>query len=100
MVKSEIRGALASTNIKLSYVNPLEGSKLEIEYILPLEKDSVLAKFEATIDDRTIYTKVAEKGSAREKYDDAIAGGKAAILAERKSKDEVLIVKLGNLLPG
>ena len=42
-----------------------------------------------------------EKETAREKYDDAIAGGKAAVIAERSdTKHEKIMVKLGNLLPG
>ena len=86
--------------IELTYVNPEANSPLEVTYILPLDKTSVLAKFEANLDNRKIVTKVTNKDRANEKYDDAIAGGKAAIIAERKTKDEVMLIKLGNLLPG
>ena len=41
-----------------------------------------------------------EKEQAKEKYDDSVAAGKAAVYAERKSKDELMTVQLGNLLPG
>ena len=84
----------------LSYINPKWGKPLEVTYIMPIEKTSVLAKFEASIDERKIVTKVVQTARAKERYDDAIAGGKAAIIAERKAKDEVLLIKLGNLLPG
>jgi len=43
----------------------------------------VLCKFEASINDKVIATKVTTKEAAREKYEDAIASGNAAILAER-----------------
>ena len=99
-VKAELRGATADTNVELTYINPSTDSPLECTYTFPLEKTSVLAKFEAVIDDKVVVTKVTEKESAKEKYDDAIAGGNAAVLAERKKKDETLTVKLGNLLPG
>ena len=45
-------------------------------------------------------TKVTEKEKAAEIYQDAIAGGKAAVHAEREKKDETLTVRLGNLMPG
>ena len=41
-----------------------------------------------------------EKEKAQEKFEDAVASGKAAVMAERKKKDELMTVKLGNLLPG
>ena len=47
-----------------------------------------------------MQTKIQEIEQARERYDDAIAGGKAAVIGERKKQDEVMTVKLGNLLPG
>ena len=37
------------------------------------------------IGDSIISTKIIDKESAREKYDDAVAGGKAAVLVERKN---------------
>ena len=33
-------------------------------------------------------------------YDDAVAGGNAAVIATRKKKEETLSLKLGNLGPG
>ena len=99
-VKAELRGALSDTNVELTYTNPSADNPLECIYTFPLEKTSVLAKFQAVIDDKVIVTKVQDKESAKEKYEDAVAGGKAAVLAERKKKDETLTVKLGNLLPG
>ena len=61
-----------------------------------------MIKFEATIDDRVISTRVIDKQAAKERYDDAVAGGKAAVYAERQvnnEKEENVIVKLGNLMP-
>jgi len=61
----------------------------------------VLANFEAIIDQTVVATKIFEKEKAKEKYDDAIASGNAAVLAERSNKkEETMTIKLGNLLPG
>ena len=99
-VKSELRGATAITNVELTYQNPHEDSPLECTYVFPLEKTTLLSKFEAIIDDKVVETKVVEKEKAKEKYEDAIASGNAAVMAERsKQKEETLTVKLGNLLP-
>ena len=99
-VKSELRGIMATTNVELTYVNPSKDDPLECTYTFPLDKTSVLAKFEASIDNRIIVTKIKDKESAKEQYDDAVASGNTAVIAERKKKDEVMTVKLGNLMPG
>ena len=99
-VKSEIRGAMVTQNIELTYVNPSSTNPLECTYIFPLDKSSTLASLEVTIDDRVIQTKVQDKQRAQERYEDSVAAGNTAVMAERKSKDEMMKVKLGNLLPG
>ena len=99
-IKSMLRGATAFTNVELTYLNPNLESALECTYVFPLEKTTLLAKFEAIIDDKVVETKVMKKEKAQEKYEDAIAGGHAAVLAERKKKDDTMTIKLGNLLPG
>ena len=64
-VESELRGATALTNVELTYVNPYPDSPLECTFLLPLLKTStLLAKFEATIEGRTVVTKVMAKEKA------------------------------------
>lgn len=47
-----------------------------------------------------IEAKVQEKEKAKEKYEDVIAGGNLGVIAERKSKgQQVMTIKIGNLLP-
>ena len=99
-IKSELRGPTAISNIELTYQNTNTESPLECTYVFPLEKTTLLAKFEAVIDDKVIETKIMEKEKAKEKYGDAIASGNAAVMAERtKKKDETMTIRLGNLLP-
>ena len=54
--RSELRGSTASTNVELTYVNPSRDSPLECTYVIPIEKSTLLAKFEAVINDRVVET--------------------------------------------
>ena len=64
-------------------MNTSKDNPIECTYLFPLEASTILANFSAKIGDRTINTKVIEKEKAKEKYDDAIAGGHTAVMAER-----------------
>ena len=77
-----------------------EADPVECEYIFPIDKQTILTEFEASIDGNTIKTSVMQKWGAEEIYDDAVAGGNAAVIATRKKKEETLSLKLGNLGPG
>lgn len=101
-INSELRGIFATTSAEMTYVNPLKDQPLECKIIYPVEKESTITRFEVQIDDRVMQTRIIEKKSARERYSDAVAGGKAAIVAERTASwlDECMTVMLGNLLPG
>ena len=59
-IKGELRGALATTCVELTYVNPSALKPLECKFSFPLEKTSVMASLEASIDDRVIATKIVE----------------------------------------
>ena len=61
-IKSELRGAIVVSSIELTYYNPNEEKNaLECTYLLPLQKTTILNKFEAQIDGKTIETKVVAK---------------------------------------
>ena len=53
-VRSELRGPTAVTDVELTYINPSAENPLECTYMFPLEKTTILSKFEAVIDGRTI----------------------------------------------
>ena len=57
-IKSEIRGAMVTQQIELTYTNPRPDRPLECTYTFPIERKSLLAKLEVTIDDSVIVTKV------------------------------------------
>eukprot|EP00354_Favella_ehrenbergii_P008209 CAMPEP_0170464244 /NCGR_PEP_ID=MMETSP0123-20130129/9047_1 /TAXON_ID=182087 /ORGANISM="Favella ehrenbergii, Strain Fehren 1" /LENGTH=70 /DNA_ID=CAMNT_0010729865 /DNA_START=319 /DNA_END=531 /DNA_ORIENTATION=+ len=69
------------SDIELTYVNPSETETFECSYEFPLEKSTVLAKLVASLDGRTVEAKVKEEEEAKERYEDAIAAGNAAVLA-------------------
>ena len=94
----KVAGPFATVDLDLTYLNPSTDCALEATYEFPLEKSTLLAKLVAELDGKTIEAQVREKQEAREKYDDAVARGNAAVLAERSNKD-ILMIKLGNLLP-
>jgi len=52
-----------------------------------------------TIGNKTIEGKIMKKEKAKEKYDDAIASGKAAVKLT-ESKFDFLELNIGNILPG
>ena len=98
-IKSVLSGGLATLNIDLTYINPSTEFPIEATYEFPLDKTTVLSKLVATIDDRTVEAQVKQKEEAKERYDDAIAAGNAAVFAEREEKSESMTIKLGNLNP-
>lgn len=100
MIRTHLMGPMAATTVELKYVN-LGQDSLESTFVLPLDKKSVLSSFTASIDDREIVTQVVEKDRATRTYEDAIAGGKAAVMATRSKKnEEVLTIAIGNIQPG
>ena len=100
-VRSELRGAIASTTLELTYVNPGMIFPIECSFVFPVETSLVLVNFEASIDGRVIETRVKQNERAEEMYEDAVAGGNVAILARKEhEKDKApLCLKLGNLGP-
>ena len=99
MIKSEIRGCLSTTVFEFGYLNPTSENPLECSYTFPVDEYSVLCDFEAIIGDRTMVTKIEEKEKDLEKYDDAMASGKVAVLATRSELKNETVIKLGNLNP-
>ena len=100
-VRSALRGAIASTTLELTYVNPGLVYPIECSFVFPVEMSMVLVNFEAFIDGKVIGTCVKQNEKAEEIYEDAVAGGNVAILArkEYEKNKAPLSLKLGNLGP-
>ena len=97
-VKVKVENSIASISITQVYTNGT-GNPIEAVYNLPQDEDSGLfvSRLKVTLEDKTIEGKVMEKTKAKEKYDDAIAQGKAAVMLQEKK--ESLQIKVGNILP-
>lgn len=65
--------------------------------MFPVEKDHALGKLNIQIGDDIIEGKILNKEKAEEKYEDAVAGGNTAVMAQ-ESEDDMITVKVGNLL--
>lgn len=60
----------------------------------------MVTKLVVQIDDRIVEAKIKAKEEAKEQYGDAIAAGNTAVFAERSGKDnDIVTLKIGNLLP-
>ena len=97
-VEARVRGFVLGLSSTLTYSND-SSDPVEVLFRFPLEKSHAVVGLTALIDGRKIKADVREKEEARAQYDDAIASGLSAALAEEKSGD-VFSVTLGNLPPG
>jgi hypothetical protein len=64
-------------------------STIEATYLFPIDtnlKSTAVSQIQFKLGDRDIISKVAPKQEARQKYEDAIARGNAAIMAEESEK--------------
>ena len=100
-IKTHIFAGMAMSEIELTYVNPSQHETFECTYEFPLEKNTVLSKLVAALDGRFVEAKIQAKEEAKEHYDDSIAAGRFAVMAQRKSiEQEKMSIQLGNLQPG
>jgi hypothetical protein len=94
----------ATINMMMEYTNTGTDNPIECTFEFPIEKETVVTKLIAEIDNKVVEAKIKAKEEAKEEYDDAIASGKAAVYASREQKntetDESITLLLGNLLPG
>ena len=96
-VKAQLRGYLVGLCSTLKYSN--EGSNpIEVLFRFPIEESYAVVGLEAEIGGRRIKAEVREKEEAKQMYNDAMASGFTAALAEEKSGD-IFSISLGNLPP-
>src|SRR5262249_26658291 len=71
----------------------------EAAYIFPLPDRAAVTQFRMTVAGREIDGILEERGQAREHYDEAIAQGRRAAIAE-EDRPGVFNLRVGNLMPG
>ncbi|WP_433078312.1 VIT domain-containing protein [Dactylosporangium sp. CA-052675] len=97
-VRAAITGLVARTDLTQEFVN-VHREPLEATYIFPLPDRAAVVSMAMIADGRTIEADLQERGAAREAYDNAIAAGQRASIAEEERPD-VFTMRVGNILPG
>ncbi|WP_426505991.1 VIT domain-containing protein [Dactylosporangium sp. McL0621] len=97
-VRASITGLVARTDLTQEFVN-VHREPLEATYVFPLPDRAAVISMAMTADGRTVEAELQERGAAREAYDNAIAAGQRASIAEEERPD-VFTMRVGNILPG
>ena len=97
-VRSTITGLLARTVVAAEFVN-VHDTALEATYVFPLPDRAAVTGMTMTADGHTVEAELQERGAAREAYDQAVAEGKRASIAE-EDRPDVFTMRVGNIMPG
>lgn len=88
----------AKVAVRQKFVNT-EAVPIEAVYTFPLEERSAVCELVIETGGRRLVGRIEEREQAFEQYDDAIATGHGAFLADQ-DRPNVFTVSVGNLLPG
>ncbi len=97
-VLARIDGLLCRSALRQVFVNAFD-VPLEATYIFPLPDRAAVTGFRMEVAGRVIEGELQERGKAREEYEQAIAAGQRAALAE-EDRPGVFNLRVGNLMPG
>lgn len=94
----DLSGMLLDMRIEQRFRNP-GSSSLEVVYTFPLPWRAVLLGVDVRLGERQLSGAVVAKAQAAQGYEDALAGGDAAVMLEVNA-DHSYSLNLGNLAPG
>ncbi|OBK46768.1 DUF4349 domain-containing protein [Mycobacterium sp. 1081908.1] len=97
-VRAEITGLTSRVELTQDFVNSFD-VPLEASYVFPLPDRAAVTRMRMTADGRVVDAELREREAARQAYDDAIASGRRASIAEEERPD-VFTIRVGNILPG
>ncbi|HEY3507279.1 MAG TPA: VIT domain-containing protein [Actinocatenispora sp.] len=97
-VRATITGLTARTVLRQGFRNP-HAEPLEATYVFPLPPRAAVTALRMEAADRVVEGELKERGQARQEYDEAIASGRRASIAEEERPD-VFTMRVGNILPG
>jgi Mg-chelatase subunit ChlD len=97
-VQAAITGLVSDIELRQGFRNPYD-VPLEATYIFPLPDRAAVTGMTMTADDRVVRAELRERAEARQQYEQAIAEGKRASIAEEERPD-VFTMRVGNILPG
>ncbi|GAA3802398.1 VIT domain-containing protein [Sphaerisporangium flaviroseum] len=97
-VDARITALTSGVEVAQGFCNPYD-VPLEATYIFPLPDRAAVTAFRMEADDRVVEGVLKERGQARQDYDQAIAEGRRAAIAEEERPD-VFTMRVGNIIPG
>ena len=97
-VTGRIDGLLSQVRLRQTFANPFS-EPVEATYIFPLPDRAAVRGFRMQVGGRIIEGTVEEREQARRNYDQAIATGHRAAIAEEE-RPNVFTLRVGNLNPG
>ena len=97
-VEARAVGLEVAIDLRQTFVNST-GVAIEATYVFPLPDRAAVRRFRMTVAGRVIDGVLDERGRARATYDQAIASGHRAAIAE-EDRAGVFTLRVGNLMPG
>jgi len=97
-VRATITGLNARVDLTQGFRNPFD-EPLEATYVFPLPSRAAVTALRMEADGHVIEGELKERGEARASYDQAVADGKRASIAEEE-RPGVFTMRVGNILPG
>ena len=97
-VTSEVSGLWSRTRVIQTYSNTTDGP-IEATYIFPLPDRAAVHSCVLQIGERRVDAELKERAAARAEYDEAIAGGHRAAIAE-EDRSGVFSLRAGNIPSG
>ncbi|WP_415647935.1 VIT domain-containing protein, partial [Stackebrandtia soli] len=97
-ISVDVTGLSAKTTLRQRFHNP-HAEAIEATYIFPLPERAALTDMTMTVAGRVVTAELRERGEARAVYDQAIAAGQRAAIAEAERSD-VFTMRVGNIAPG
>jgi Ca-activated chloride channel homolog len=97
-VRAAITGLFASVELTQGFRNPFD-VPLEATYIFPLPDRAAVTAMRMEAAGRVVEGMLKERAQARAEYDQAIAHGKQAAIAE-EDRPDVFTMRAGNIAPG
>ena len=98
-IKSSINEVFARTEVLQYFKNTLD-TTIELSVSFPMKKEISLSKFEVTIGDKKVSSKIMQKEIAQEKYEESISQGNVGFISEYSQESDEYKIKIGNVQSG
>ena len=93
---ANINEIFATTELIQEFQNPYKDA-IELEILFPIHKSINLSKFEISMKEKKIVSKIMPKEKAEEKYSDTIARGNTGIKGQYSEDMKSYCVNIGNI---